>query len=77
MDVCAIGVQTMMQSDHCTPRNQNELQILRMIFVPSVRDSSPIGVEILIERKRRTYAESIPMFLPLRFHQSDSSQDCL
>ena len=54
MDVCAIGVQTIMQSDHCTPRNQNELQILRMIFVPSVRDSSPIAVEILIERKRRT-----------------------
>ena len=36
IDVCAIGVQTIMQSDHGTPRNQNKLKILRVIFIPSV-----------------------------------------
>jgi len=38
--MCAIGVQTIMQSDHGTPHNQNKLKILRLIFIPSVRDSS-------------------------------------
>jgi len=36
IDVCAIGVQTIMQSDHGTPRNQNKLKILRLILIPSV-----------------------------------------
>ena len=47
IDVCAIGVQTIMQSDHSTPHNQNKLKILRLILIPSVRDSSRIAVEIL------------------------------
>ena len=47
IDVCAMGVQTIMQSDHGMPRNQNKLKILGMIFIPSVWDSSRIAVEIL------------------------------
>ena len=39
--------RTIMQSDHGTPHNQNKLKILRLIFIPSVRDSSWIAVEIL------------------------------
>ena len=39
IDVCAIGVQTIMQSDHGTPRNQNKLKILQLILIPSVRES--------------------------------------
>ena len=42
--MCAIGIQTIMQSDHGTPRNQNKLKILQLIFIPSVRDSSRITV---------------------------------
>jgi len=45
--MCAIGVQTIMQSDHSTTRNQNKLKILRLILIPSVRDSSRIAVEII------------------------------
>ena len=45
--MCAIGVQTIMQSDHSTTRNQNKLKILRLILIPSVRDSSPIAGQIL------------------------------
>ena len=54
IDVCAMGVQTIMQSDHGTPRNQSKLKILWLILIPSVRDSSRIAVAILslIERKR-------------------------
>ena len=40
---CAIGVQSIMQSDHGTLRNQTKLIILRLIFIPSVRHSSRIG----------------------------------
>ena len=47
MDVCAIGVQTIMQSDHGTLCNQNKLKILQLIFIPWKFQS-------LIERKRRT-----------------------
>ena len=36
-----------MESDHGTPRNQNKLKTLRLIFIYSVRDSSRIAVEIL------------------------------
>ena len=51
--MCAIGVQTIMQSDHDTPRNQNKLKILQLIFIPSVRDSSRITMEILkFDRKK-------------------------
>ena len=51
--MCAIGVQTIMQSDHGTPRNQNKLKILQLIFIPSVRDSSQITMEILkFDRKK-------------------------
>ena len=54
IDVCANGVQTIMQSDHSTPRNQNKLKILRLIFKPSVQDSSWIAVEILkVDRKKQ------------------------
>jgi len=53
IDVCAMGVQTIMQSDHGTLRNQNKLKILRLILIPSVRDSSRIAVEILkFDRKK-------------------------
>ena len=45
--MCAIGVQTIMQSDHSTTRNQNRLKILRLILIPSVRDSSRIAMEML------------------------------
>ena len=39
--------QTIMQSDHGTPHNKNKLKILRLILIPSVRDSSWMAVEIL------------------------------
>ena len=53
IDVCAIGVQTIMQSDHGTPHNQNKLKILRLILIQSVRDGSRIAVEILkFDRKK-------------------------
>ena len=69
IDVCAIGVQTIMQSDHGTPRNENKLKILRLIFIPSVRDSSRIAVEILkFDRKKennlsRKYSDVLTMAL--------------
>jgi len=47
IDVCTIGVQTIMQSDHGTPRNQNKLKILWLIFISSVWDSCRIAVDIL------------------------------
>ena len=48
-----MGVQTIMQSDHGMPRNQTKLKILRLIFIPSVRDSSWIAVESLkFDRKK-------------------------
>ena len=51
--MCAIRVQIIMQSDHGTPRNQDKLKILRLIFIPSVQDSSRISVEILkFDRKK-------------------------
>ena len=53
IDVCAMGVQTIMESDHGTLRNQNKLKILRLILIPSVQDSSQIAVEILkFDRKK-------------------------
>jgi len=53
IDVCATGVQTIMQSDDGTPRNQNKLKILRLILIPSLRDISRIAVEILkFDRKK-------------------------
>lgn len=53
IDVCAMGVQTIMESDHGTLRNQNKLKILRLILIPSMRDSSQIAVEILkFDRKK-------------------------
>ena len=47
IDVCAIGVQTIMQSDHGMPGNQKKLKILWLIFISSVWDSSRIAMEIL------------------------------
>ena len=45
--------QTIMQSDHGTPHNQNKLKLLRLILIPSVRDSSWIAMEILkFDRKK-------------------------
>ena len=42
-----------MQLDHGMPRNENKLKILRLILIPSVRDSSRIAVEILkFDRKK-------------------------
>ena len=53
IDICIMGVQTIMQLDHSTPRDQNKLKILRQILIPSVRDSSRIDVEILkFDRKK-------------------------
>ena len=69
IDVCAIGVQTIMQSDHSTPRNQNKLKIVRLILIPSVRDSSRIAVEILkFDRKKenslsRNYSDVLTIAL--------------
>ena len=51
--MCDIGIQTIMQSDHGPLHNQNKLKILRLIFIPSVQDSSWIAVEILkFDRKQ-------------------------
>ena len=53
IDVCAMGVPTIMESDHGTLRNRNKLKILQLILMPSVRDSSQIAVEILkFDRKK-------------------------
>ena len=53
IDLCAMGVQTIMQSDHGTLRNQNKVKILHLILIPSVRDSSRIAMEILkFDRKK-------------------------
>ena len=53
IDVCAVGVQPIMQSDHGMPRNQNKLKILRLILIPSVQESSQIAVKILkFDRKK-------------------------
>ena len=43
IDVCAMGVQTIMESDHGTLRNQNKLKILRLILIPSMRDVTNTG----------------------------------
>ena len=69
INVCAIGVQTIIQSDHGMLHNQNKLKILRLIFIPTVWDSSRIAVEILkFARKRektlnRKYSDVLTIVL--------------
>ena len=51
--ITLIKISTFVPSDHGTPRNQNKLKILRLIFIPSVRDSSRIAMEIVkFDRKK-------------------------
>ena len=76
IDVCAMGVQTIMQSDHGMPRNQNKFKILRLILIPSVWDSSRIAVEILkFDQKKekklsRKYSDVLTIALWLKWQLS-------
>ena len=80
IDMCAIGVQTIMQLDHGTWRNQNKLKMLHLIFIPSVRDSSRIAMEILkFDRKKeeslgRKYSDVLTIAL---WSNRQLSRNCL